>query len=152
MRDVQFLVTEECARLARWLRLMGYDTALAAAHPLPALYQRVYQESRVVVTRNHRVKAGRLIRVVYLESEMLAEQLRQLRRDLQLTVEDGQAFSRCDRCNVVVEPADKASMKDQVPPYVFQTQQAFHACPSCHRIYWAATHCDRIRTRLETLT
>jgi uncharacterized protein with PIN domain len=143
MHDLKLLVTDECGRLARWLRLMGYDTAAASAQPLSALYRKAYSESRIVVTRNRRVKAGCLFRVVYLENHLLAHQLQQLMRELRLAIDTAKTFSRCDRCNVALEPIEKALVTDKVPPYVLQTQETFHVCPSCHRIYWAATHWQR---------
>lgn len=138
------LVTDESARLARWLRLMGYDAAVMPAQPLSALYRRAYNERRVVVTRNARVRPSSLFRVVHLKDQMLALQLRQLLQELRLRAVEAQMFRRCDRCNVEVEPVDKADVNDRVPPYVFQTQQRFHRCPSCDRVYWAATHWERV--------
>jgi len=83
---------------------MGYDTVCLATRPLAELYRRAFNEGRVVLTRNHRVKHGSLIRVVYVESGVLEEQLRQLVRELRLSAEE--MFSRCDRCNVPVEPIE----------------------------------------------
>jgi uncharacterized protein with PIN domain len=149
---VRFLVTDEGVRLARWLRLMGYDAASMAARPLSALYRSAYRDGRIIVTRNRRVRPGRLLRVIQLESQEFEEQLRQVMRACALALGETRMFSRCDACNVPLEPAEKAQVKDRVPPYVFQTQQAFRRCPACQRIYWAATHSDRIRTRLKSVS
>lgn len=149
MMGQKFLVTEESGRLARWLRLMGYDTALQAADPLSHLYRRAYNERRVVVTRNRRVAASCLFRVFHLKSNELAEQLRQLKQELSLN--ETQAFSRCDVCNRVLQPVDKAQVKGCVPAYVLETQARLTGCPSCARIYWAATHHARACKFLESL-
>jgi uncharacterized protein with PIN domain len=130
---------------------MGYDTTQRAAQPLSVLYQSAHQDGRTIITRNRRVRPGQLVRVIQLESQELAGQLRQILRACALTLDETQTFSRCDACNVPVEPIEKGQIKDRVPPYVFQTQQAFHRCPSCQRIYWAATHCDRIRAMFESV-
>jgi hypothetical protein len=148
---MKFLVTEESGRLARWLRLCGYDTLQMPAQPFSELYRRAFNESRIVVTRNERVRAGCLFRVVHLHSQELDGQLRQLMQELGLPLSEAQAFTRCDVCNVAVEPIDKPLVKDRVPPYVFQTQARFHRCPSCHRIYWAATHWQRACLRFSRL-
>jgi uncharacterized protein with PIN domain len=140
---MKLLVTDECVRVARWLRLMGYDAALAPARPLARLYRQAYNERRAIVTRNRHVGGGALIRVVQLGHTLLEEQLKQLMRELNLTVDADRAFSRCDRCNVELAPIEKAAVHSRVPPYVHQTQDAFRTCPSCHRIYWAATHWQR---------
>ena len=141
--EVKFLVTEECGRLARWLRLMGHDTAIGRTQSLSALYRQAYNESRVVVTRNRRVSASCLFRVIQLTSTERDDQLRQITTALGLPVEAERLFSRCDVCNVPVETIERTQVKHKVPLYVYQTQETFHACPSCHRIYWAATHWQR---------
>jgi uncharacterized protein with PIN domain len=130
---------------------MGYDTALARALPLSALYRKAYNERRIVVTRTRRVGASCLFRVVHLTSPMLESQLRQLIHELKLPVDEGQLFTRCDVCNVSVEPIEKPHVKDRVPPYVYHKQEGFYTCPSCHRIYWAATHWQRARTLFEKI-
>lgn len=149
--SAKFLVTEECGRLARWLRLMGYDAATTGAQPLNDVYRRAYNESRIVITRNRWVAASRLVRVIHVDSVKRDEQLRQVVRDAGLTLEPARRFTRCDRCNVEVQPLPKVQVQDRVPPYVFATQTQFHTCPICGRIYWPATHEARIRSTLETL-
>jgi len=151
MAPAQFLVTEECGRLTRWLRLMGYDAASAKGLPRAELYRTAYNDRRIVVTRNHQLGTSGFIRVVQLRSPHLEEQLRQLRDELVLSVEETALFTRCDVCNVEVEPIDSAQVKDRVPPYVYHTQRVFHHCPSCHRVYWAATHWQRARALFERL-
>ena len=149
--EVRFLVTNECGRLARWLRLMGYDTVWVKGLSLAALYRQAYTERRVVLTRNCRVRASCLFRVVHLTSPILDEQLRQLTRELSLTPDEEQLFTRCNICNVPVEPIEKRKVKSRVPPHVFHTQTTFYVCPSCQRIYWAASHWQRANRVFERL-
>ncbi len=149
--SVRFLVTEECGRLARWLRLMGYDTAIGPTKSLTELYRWAYNEGRIVVTRNRKVGASCLFRVIQLTSTERDAQLRQITQELRLPVHEAQFFSRCDVCNVPVQPIAKTQVKDRVPPYVYTHQEAFHACPSCQRIYWAATHWQRACAVFEKL-
>ena len=139
----RFLVTEECGRLARWIRLMGHDTVTMAAQPLSELYRRAYTEHRIVITRKGRVRASSLFRVVQLQHRELEAQLKQLVRELRLPVEPANAFTRCDVCNLELEPVPKDAVQARVPAYVFETQTTFHRCVGCRRIYWAATHWER---------
>jgi len=128
---------------------MGYDTALQPTNPLSSLYRRAYNERRIVVTRNRRVGASCLFRVVQLTSGELVEQLRQLKQELSLS--ETKAFSRCDVCNIVLQPVEKTQVKPRVPPYVYETQTRFTRCPSCQRIYWPATHYARARAFFDTV-
>jgi len=122
---------------------MGHDTEVVRGSPLSELYRKAYNGRRIVLTRNSRIRASCLFRVIRLTSPVLEDQLRQVLRELALPIDDDQLFTRCDLCNVRVEPVEKASVKDRVPPHVYHKQEAFYACPSCHRIYWAATHWQR---------
>ena len=143
---MRFLVTDECKRLSRWMRLAGYDVELTPAVPLSVLYRRAYNEGRLVVTRNRRVKPSGLFRVVIIASHQLEGQLKQLVREAGLRIDATRLFSRCDRCNVELKGIEKPMVKTRVPSYVYQTQEDFYACPSCQRIYWAATHYERAVT------
>jgi uncharacterized protein with PIN domain len=109
------------------------------------LYQRAYNEDRVVVTRNTRVVGDPLVRVIQMRSQHLEEQLRQLMDEGPLRLDGEALFTRCDICNVPVEPIEKGEVKDRVPPHVAHTQERFWTCPSCQRVYWAATHWRRAR-------
>lgn len=149
---MRFLVTDESKRLARWLRLAGCDVELMPAQPLPALYQRAHNEARVILTRNGRVKTGGLVRVVQVRSHRLEEQLRQMIQDAGLVIDEAALFTRCDRCNVELEALEKPNVKERVPPFVYQTQEVFYTCPSCRRVYWAATHWERAIKFFERVT
>lgn len=149
--QLRFLVTEECGRLARWLRLLGYDTVLVTTQPRTELYRTAYRDQRIVVTRNRTIGASCLFRVVQLASPHLEPQLRQLREELRLSIDEDRRLTRCDVCNVPVEPIENARVKDHVPPHVYHTQARFWTCPSCRRIYWAATHYQRVCTMLKRL-
>lgn len=148
---VKFLVTNECGRLARWLRLMGYDTVWVKGFSPTELYRQAYTERRVVLTRNRRIRASCLFRVVHVTSPVLDEQLRQLIRELGLIVDEEQLFTRCNLCNVPVEPIEKVQVKSRVPPHVFHNQRQFFTCPACQRIYWAASHWQRTNRRFARL-
>jgi len=130
---------------------MGYDTEVVRGIPVSELYRKAYNGRRIVLTRNRRVKASCLFHVIHLNSLMLEDQLRQVIRELSLPIDDDQLFTRCDCCNVPVEPVEKPLVKDRVPPHVYHKQTAFYTCPSCHRVYWAATHWQRARALFESI-
>ncbi|MBI4257155.1 hypothetical protein HY626_03830, partial [Candidatus Uhrbacteria bacterium] len=60
-------------------------------------------------------------------------------------------FSRCVECNALLEPMAKEAVKERVPPYVFSTQERFSCCPQCRRLYWPATHQQRMAEELKAL-
>jgi uncharacterized protein with PIN domain len=58
-------------------------------------------------------------------------------------------YTRCSRCNEAVVPIVKEQVRDHVPEYVFATQDHFVRCPRCRRIYWPATHYERLCDELQ---
>jgi hypothetical protein len=149
--EARFLVTRDCGRLARWLRLFGYDAAFCDSNDTAIIYQRAYNEKRTVLTRSSKVKQASLFKVVRIFSPVLEEQLRQLASEIGLKINKGDAFTRCNICNVEVGSVDKAEIKDEVPPFVYGRCDEFHRCPSCKRIYWEATHWQRAQKLIDKL-
>jgi len=148
----RFVVDVNVGRLAKWLRVMGYDTVFPREGDDNDLVRIALREGRVLVTRDaglakrRSVKQGQL-QVVKIDGDDLRSQLRQLVRDLGLNL--GGRFSRCVRCNEALRPADKQQVGERVPPYVFQHHCQFMECPRCHRIYWRGTHWSNMASELE---
>ena len=89
------------------------------------------------------------MRSVLIESEQVAAQLEQVFHALRLTARE--AFSRCAECNVVLDTVSQESVRDDVPPYVFHTQERFRRCPRCRRVYWRGTHWARMLAQMDDL-
>ena len=147
--EVRFLVDAMLGRLARWLRILGYDASYDSAISDADLVRRAYEQDRVVLTRDRALpEEWRLPRVLLLESEDPLEQLRRVVAAFDLDCHQG-LFSRCSRCNAGIEPRSREEVADRVPPRVLREQSQFFSCPSCGRIYWEGSHLDRMRRRLE---
>jgi len=141
--EPRFVVDVNVGRLAKWLRVMGYDTRFPREESDNELVRIALREGRVLVTRDSTLAQRRAVRlgqmqVLYIVKDDLRSQLRQLVQDLNLNPENG--FSRCVRCNQLLCSVAKAEVVDSVPPYVGQTQCQFMRCPACQRIYWRGTH------------
>ena len=144
---MKFLADNMLGRLATWLRLLGYDTAYLPEADDPALARIARAEDRVLLTRDVELTRRRGVRFVLIESEKIEEQLRQVFHALGLTAR--QAFSRCAECNTPLDAATKETVRDAVPPYVFQTQERFLRCPHCQRVYWRGTHWARMVEQMQ---
>jgi uncharacterized protein len=129
--------------LAKWLRILGYDTLYDASWDDAFLVRLARAEDRVLLTRDTGLARRKGARIILLESEGIEEQLAQLQQALRLRAEA--RLSRCPLCNMPLEAVSKDQAWGQVPPYVFATQQEFHLCPSCNRFYWRGTHWENMR-------
>jgi uncharacterized protein with PIN domain len=146
--EPRFLADAMLGRLARWLRLLGFDTAYDAALGDAELARRALEEGRIVLTRDRALpEEWRLPRVIVLRAESLREQLRELARALPLR--GGRAFSRCTHCNAPLEDVAREDVAALLPPRVRARQSDFRRCSACGRVYWEGSHVSRIRRALD---
>jgi len=134
-------------RLARWLRLLGYDTAYDNAATDAELARRARAEGCVLLTRDHELAARRGLRTLLIQSQKIEEQVRQVWEALGPPPDP--ALSRCAVCNHALEPVAPAEIADRVPPYVLRTQAEFHRCPGCGRVYWPGSHLRAMRGHMD---
>ena len=149
--DSRFVVDVNVGRLAKWLRVLGYDTLFPREGGDNQLVRIALQEGRVLVTRDAGIALRRAVRlgqmqVVHILAHDLRGQLRQLVREQQLSLNGG--FSRCVRCNDPLHRLPKGQVAERVPPYVLESQSTFMECPSCLRLYWRGTHWANMMSEL----
>jgi len=147
----RFAADRMLGRLARWLRVLGFDTAYRSDLPGRRLLTVAAREDRIVLTRDARLRCPRgRTRVLRIASDRFRDQLRELDRAVPLGGV-GARPSRCVECNLEVEALDPGEVPDSVPEYVRATQREFQRCPRCRRIYWPATHRARMDAEIAGL-
>ncbi len=144
---MRFVADDMLGRLAKWLRLLGYDVLYPAPARDAHLLRLAQAEGRVLLTRDRglaeRCSGGKVL----VKSEDPWKQLRQVIDELGLDVNRG-FLTRCAVCNEPIEAVPKEDVKDFVPPYVFRTHERFARCPVCGRVYWEGSHVERMRRKL----
>ncbi len=150
MERPKFLCDHMVGRLARWLRILGYDTIYLRTRTKLDLIREALTEGRITVTRDARLAESRGLRTLRLRSDHVEEQLAQLIRELHLDASP--RLTRCVECNEELRLMAKATVKSRVPPFVFDRYDAFHECPACHRLYWPGTHVERMNAVLHEVT
>jgi uncharacterized protein with PIN domain len=148
---MKFLLTRELGRLARWLRILGFDAAYVREGNNSSLIIQALREERVILTRNHRLPCPRGFKIILLEAERIKEQMGELMRLAQIKPEPELMFTRCLLCNERLIEVAKEEVKELVPEYVFKTQDNFVTCPLCKRIYWQGTHWGNVQKTLSEI-
>lgn len=146
---MKFVADSMLGRLAKWLRILGFDTTYSRAWQDADIVRLARAERRLILTRDRAMARRRGVRVFLVHSDEVERQVREVMEGLSLSTDN--SLSRCPECNGELQPVKKAEIKDLVPPYVYKTQRNFHRCPDCGRIYWQGTHVARITERLENL-
>ena len=150
---MKFIVDSNVGKLARWLRLMGYDTRFFDGTDDSHLVAIAQAEGRVILTRDTQIMKRRVIidgqlKAIFIRSDEPEAQIHQVIDTLNLDCQFS-PFTICLECNQPLVERSKGQVKDLVPPYVFQTQSQFMECPACHRIYWRGTHWQAMTRKLQ---
>jgi uncharacterized protein len=147
----RFLADRMVGKLARWLRILGYDTVYLPQLSPEGVMREGRRQSRLILTRDTRLLRRKdAPPFVFVQSDRFREQLQQVVDTLHLDPLRA-LFTRCAECNRTLEEVTKDQVRGRVPEYVWQTQNEFRRCPGCRRVYWGATHRDHVLAELQRL-
>jgi uncharacterized protein with PIN domain len=149
---MKFLVDRMLGKLAKWLRILGYDTLYYQGEDLHQLIHLARQEGRAILTRNTKLfpkrQEDRMIRVMEDDPTL---QLRDLILKGYISLGEESLFSRCLLCNTLLDEIQKGEAEGKVPDFIFHQQKEFFRCPQCRRIYWKGSHQENMQKRVEGL-
>ena len=131
--------------LAKWLRILGYDTLYDNQIDDDDLIHRCATEGRIALTRDVRLTQRRSLQhAVLISDDRLLVQVQEVLTYLGEQVDPERLLSRCLECNERIQRLSREAVRKRVPAYVFETQSHFRSCPNCRRIYWGGTHREGI--------
>ncbi len=143
----RFVVDCMLGRLARWLRILGFDTLFDCKLSDQELLNLARSQNRVLITRDRELAArgGYL-----LGAKNWEDGLREVIKAFHL--EDRiNPFSRCPVCNSPLKKMEREEARVLVPPLAFARASRFALCPGCGRVYWDGTHLLRMKNILNKL-
>ena len=144
----KFMVDHMLGSLARWLRMMGYDTAYDKTKEDPEIAKQARDENRFILTRDKELakEPGAFL----LDKEDLDEQLKAVSEKFGLKYSDD--LIRCSTCNGDLVALPKEEAKGKVPEGAYQVNERFWRCSKCEKIYWKGTHWNGITERFKRLS
>ena len=135
--------------LAKWLRILGYDTKYVKNVSDEKIIEIAEKEGRIVLTRDKLL--ARKSKGIYINERDVEEQLKKVIESLNLDIEEEKILTRCTICNIKVTKIDKDKVKGKVPEYVWNNNEDFWICPSCKRIYWIGSHWNKMEEVIQKL-
>jgi uncharacterized protein with PIN domain/sulfur carrier protein ThiS len=147
--EVRFLVDVNLGKLARYLRLLGWDTAYSAGARDDELARKSREEERILLTRDPGLlKHACVLYGYWVRSVLPTEQVLEVVRRFSLA-EKALPGTRCLLCNGLLFSRRREELPqgtlDGLPPRVRERHEEFRLCPGCGKIYWAGTHWDRMQ-------
>jgi hypothetical protein len=148
LMQTTFAAERTLGRLAKLLRLMGFDTLLETEY-LKGSFLNQIGPDRVFLTRTQRMADSSIgLKTILLHANAPWEQVSEIIKKAGIRPEDIHAFSRCTLCNAPIVAVPKLAVQASVPDYVWNHRSSFSRCPRCGRVYWRGSHSERALKRL----
>jgi uncharacterized protein len=149
--EERFTADRNLGKLAKWLRILGYDTLYDRGPAGRDFLRRAAEDGRIALTRKRdlarNVRPGSLFVV---ESDRVAAQIGEVLKALGGEPDPSRRMTRCLECNALLEELPKASVEELVPAYVYRASTQFRRCPRCGKIFWPGTHARHVEEFLTT--
>ena len=144
LREPRFLADAQLGRLARYLRLLGFDTRYENAIDDRELVRHARDEHRIILSRDLGLMMRREVtHGCHIRTDDPIAQLVQVIRRCDLTHMTA-PFTRCMECNGGIDSIDKAQVAAELPARTSAAFDAFWRCRDCRRIYWKGSHYQRL--------
>lgn len=151
---MKFLIDGMLGKLARWLRLLGYNVEYMNNAPDKQLIEAARKENRILLTSDiqlYRLAAARGIDTYLVEGKTEAEKLAKVSRRFEINLDINPRTSRCTTCNSPLKPVSKQEIKSKIPERTLKAYSEFWKCPNpkCSKIYWSGRQWQNIIETLE---
>jgi uncharacterized protein with PIN domain len=139
--EERFLADRNLGTLAKWLRILGYDTLYDRRNADRAFLQRAEALGRTALTRRRAlVGLPHRARLVLVGADRISEQLAEVFAALGSAPDPARRMSLCLKCNMLLEGIVREEIEGLVPAYVYERYREFRRCPVCRKIFWPGTH------------
>ncbi|MFW6129332.1 MAG: Mut7-C RNAse domain-containing protein [Candidatus Aminicenantaceae bacterium] len=148
---MKFVVDCMLGKLAKWLKIFGFDTVYFKKIDDDKLLSIAKKENRVLLTRdNGLIEKSRSIKSLFIESEDWSVQIEQVFDEFDLW-KRSIPYSRCIECNCELKYLSKKDAKNLVTPFVYEHAESFSICPVCHRVFWRGTHHKNMNVKIKKI-
>jgi len=146
---LRFSADEMLGSLARWLRIMGYDTRYFKNTADNDILEISRIEGRILLTRDRELAERGGNDAVLIESDNVTDQLKQISKIYSLHMNE--ESTRCTLCNAPLIPVTQEEVRGSVPPGALINNDQFFRCEGCGKIYWKGSHWINIMARLREI-
>ncbi len=149
LRNCRFVADSNLGRLARYLRLLGFDCLYRNDYQDAEIAEIAHGQHRIVLTRDRMLLRRKIITHGYfVRSDQPRQQVKEVLRrfDLYRLVAP---HTRCTRCNGPLVAIPKAQIEERLAPLTRKHFDDFWICQNCGQIYWQGSHQDDTQRLLQ---
>ncbi len=149
---MKFIADRTLGKLAKGLRMLGYDTLYYRSEDIDQLIRLAREEDRIILTRNTKLVLRRpKDRIITITEDKPFRQLKEVVQKGRLSLDEEKLYTRCLLCNDPIDAIPREEAEGKVPDFIFSQQRDFYRCPKCRRIYWQGSHLGNMAKKVEEL-
>lgn len=139
-------------RLAKWLRILGFDVLYFSKAEDPALVEIARRDGRVLLTRDTGLieRTAKRPDRLFVRSDVWEDQVVQVLDEYGLW-DEVRPNTQCIACNIPLKSLSREQARNLVTPYVGGRASSFAVCPGCDRVFWQGTHYGDMEKKIERL-
>ena len=138
-REIKYIADSTLGKLAKWLRVMGFDTHYQPFYRQD-VFERFVNDGYLLLSRQKSI-ADKYPHSLLIRSDNVHGQLEEVKRQGFLVEDRSILFTRCLRCNTLLEDASIEDARESIPEYIFhQNITQLKTCRSCGRYFWPGNH------------
>jgi len=152
LRKSKFILDVHLGKLAKKLRMLGFDTLYRNNYTDPEIIHISLNEKRIILTHDKGILKAKSVKHGYwIRSSKLEEQIAEVlhRFDLFSQIK---AFHRCMVCNGLIHEVEKETVSTLLLPKIKLYYDEFYTCSVCDKIYWKGSHFDRMVAYIQKLS
>jgi uncharacterized protein with PIN domain len=151
LRRPRFVLDTHLGRLARYLRLLGFDCLYRNDSHDGELARISSEQQRTLLTRDRILLQRKIItRGYFVRATQPLQQAVEILRRFDLSG-DIRPLGRCTRCNGLLQDIEKGAIEARLEPKTRRYYQMFRICPDCGQIYWRGSHFRKLTGLIETI-
>ena len=151
LRVTRFMVDVNLGKLARLLRMLGFDTAYGNRLDDGEIVNLAAREKRIILTRDRRLLFRKAVTHGYwVRSDDPETQLGEVMQRLDLAAQV-KPLQRCLQCNGIIESVERAQVWSSLKPLTRRFYNEFYRCANCHRVYWEGSHVENMSDTIRQL-
>jgi uncharacterized protein with PIN domain len=140
LRATKFILDVHLGKLARHLRMHGFDTAYRNDYSDPEIITLAKEEQRIILTRDvGLLKNGQVTHGYFVRSQVPRRQIQEVLRRFDLW-DQVNPLSRCMVCNGKIMAVEKEKVRHLLKPKTRTFYHEFFMCRGCGKIYWEGSH------------
>jgi uncharacterized protein with PIN domain len=151
LRESRFILDAHLGKLAKYLRMLGFDTLYQNDFGDQEIIDIARKENRIILTRDKLLlRSKKVDHGYYVRETEKHAQLIEIVKKFDL-YSQFRSFTRCMTCNAVLVKKEKKDVANKIDEDTARIFKEFFHCPACDKVFWKGSHFERMERLILSL-